>query len=261
MASPFPGVDPYVESPAFWKDFHGRFINSLSEVIFDTLPDNYVAMIEEDVLLLEPALPRGRQVTPGVLVAQDPFRSSAGVAGPAVSTAEPVTLANVEFLDLPTQHYIQILRLPDREVVTVLEVLSPTNKGSDGRGAYLDKRQRLLRRSVNVVEIDLLRAGRRVALSGSFPPGHYFALVSRTARRPACDVYGWTVRQPCPKVPIPLLPPDGDAVADLGRAFAMAYDCGRYGRLIRYVEPPPPPAFSPDDTEWGVTTARSAAAH
>ncbi|MBW3540169.1 MAG: DUF4058 family protein [Planctomycetes bacterium] len=27
MSSPFPGMDPYLEDPAFWPDFHSTFIN------------------------------------------------------------------------------------------------------------------------------------------------------------------------------------------------------------------------------------------
>jgi hypothetical protein len=256
--SPFPGVDPYVESPAFWKDFHGRIINSLSEVLLETLPDNYFALIEEDVLLLEPDLDRDKQITPDVLVGTDPLLAGSPNSALAVAEIEPVTLNNVEFVDLPTQRYIEIVRLPDRKVVTVIEVLSATNK-SDGRGAYLDKRQRLLRQPVNLVEIDLLHAGRRIALTKPLPPNHYYALVSRSAERPKCSVYGWSVRQKCPKIPVPLLPSDGDALADLGKAFEWSYVRGRYDRLIRYDDNPPPPRFPAEDMEWVASIASKSA--
>src|SRR5439155_20452495 len=50
------------------------------------------------------------------------------------------------------------------ELVTVIEVLSPTNKlpGSDGSREYAHKRERLLESHVNLVEIDLLRGGQRI---------------------------------------------------------------------------------------------------
>src|SRR3954471_23036503 len=113
MPSPFPGMDPYVESSALWKDFHGRMINSLSEVLLDVLPQNYFALIEEDVLLLEPDLDRDKQVSPDVLVGTDPLLERGPAAASAVAEVQPVTLNNVEFLDLPTQHYVEIIRLPD----------------------------------------------------------------------------------------------------------------------------------------------------
>jgi len=123
-------MDPYVESSALWKDFHGRMINSLSEVLLDVLPQNYFALIEEDVLLLEPDLDRDKQVSPDVLVGTDPLLERGPAAASAVAEVQPVTLNNVEFLDLPTQHYVEIIRLPDRKVVTVIEVLSPQTKAT-----------------------------------------------------------------------------------------------------------------------------------
>ena len=41
MKSPFPGMDPYLENPAIWSDFHPTFINYWREQIADVLPDNY----------------------------------------------------------------------------------------------------------------------------------------------------------------------------------------------------------------------------
>src|SRR3712207_7045898 len=43
---------------------------------------------------------------------------------------------------------------------------------------------RLLRQSINIVELDLLRSGQRIDLVEPLPPGHYYALVSRANRRP-----------------------------------------------------------------------------
>ena len=37
MSSPFPGMDPYLENPAFWPDFHFTFINYWREAIADAL--------------------------------------------------------------------------------------------------------------------------------------------------------------------------------------------------------------------------------
>ena len=62
-------------------------------------------------------------------------------------------------------------------------------------------------------------------------------MVARAKRRPDCDVYAWTVRDRLPAIPIPLLAPDPDIVLDLGGVFAMAYERGRYGRLIDYNRP------------------------
>src|SRR4051794_1741964 len=165
MPSPFPGMDPYIESPVHWPDFHVTFINTLRETIADTLPDPYFARIQEDAVLLEPEPPPpGYKVIPDVLVGADAPDGTARASAPSgVAMLEPATLANVVALDTHIEYYIEIVRMPEAEVVTVVEVLSPTNKQGDGRGLYSNKRGHLLRTSsVNIVEIDLLRAGRRI---------------------------------------------------------------------------------------------------
>lgn len=40
MASPFPGMDPYLEDPAFWPDFHHRFLENWCDALADLLPDS-----------------------------------------------------------------------------------------------------------------------------------------------------------------------------------------------------------------------------
>lgn len=261
MPSPFPGMDPYLESPTHWSDFHSRFVNVLSEAINDHLPRNYVARIEEEVVVVEPDV-LDRKIGPDVAVSRDPLRTSAGRGTSAAAAhpadVEPVTLSNQQMLDPHTEAYVRVVRLPDLELVTVLELLSPTNKGGDGRGFYIEKRQRLMGQPVNIVEIDLIRAGKRLGgFSQALPAGDYYAFVSRADRRPNTDVYPWTVRRNLPAIPLPLRTPDADVKVDLGAAFAVAYERGRYWKLIDYTKPPPPPPFSPEDAEWVAQTARA----
>jgi len=53
MPSPFPGMDPYLEDPAFWPDFHARFLYNWSDALADLLPEQYEARIDETVRLVE----------------------------------------------------------------------------------------------------------------------------------------------------------------------------------------------------------------
>ncbi|MBW3540170.1 MAG: DUF4058 family protein [Planctomycetes bacterium] len=119
-------------------------------------------------------------------------------------------------------------------MVTVLELLSPSNKNGPDRSVYLAKRNSLLRQDVHLFELDLLFGGKRLPLSGDLPSGDYYALVSRSDRRPQCEVYAWSVRQPLPKLPIPLRASDPDVIVDLAAIFATAYERGRYARSIDY---------------------------
>lgn len=248
MTSPFPGMDPYLESPTHWPDFHSTFIQALREVIADALPDAYFARIQEEVLLVEPE-PPSYKIVPDVVAGRDD-QPSRLPSGGGIATLDPTTLQNVITLDQRVTHYIEIIRFPDAQAVTVVEVLSPSNKQNE-RLVYATKRDRILRSDeLNFVEIDLLRAGHRIELNKPLPPAHYYAFVSRADRRPDCDVYHWSVREALPTIPIPLRPGTPDASADLAKAFAMAYQRGRYQRMVRYDQPPPPPAFGAEVQQW-----------
>lgn len=249
MPSLFPGMDPYLESPTHWADFHHRFIETLSETLSDHLPDGYFARINELVLLIEPELSRPRTVSPDLTVTRDLSTPADRPGGVATLQPEPAILANVETLNPHREAFIEVIRLPSQEVVTVLELLSPTQTG-DGRGLYLEKRRQLLRRPVNIVEIDLIRAGRRLQFSRPFPSADYYAFVSRQDRRPDCEVYSWTIRQPLPTIPVPLAAPRSDVPLNLEEAFQNAFRRGRYERLIDYSQPPPAPSLGEADTIW-----------
>ena len=260
MPSPFPGMDPYLESPTHWSDFHARFVSALADAINDTVPGNYVARIDEHITIVDPYLepPGGPTFVPDVAVTRGRPEASTGGAFTAVASPPAATLTNLEHLDPHTETYLRIVRLPDLELVTVLELLSPTNKYGDGRGEYMRKRHEFLRQPVNVVELDLLRAGPRIRFAQPLPPGHYYAFVSRSSRPGVTDAYPWTVRSRLPIIPIPLRQPDADVALSLAEPFSAAYERGRYARLVKYTTPPPPPGFAPEDAEWVAETARAA---
>jgi hypothetical protein len=253
MRSPFPGMDPYLEDPAIWLDFHERFVTYCSDTLNERLPDSYVTRIEERVTLVEVPEEELRMYRADVAVSatENPQLPAAdsprGVAG-GLLTVEPVTIPLVIY-DEVHESRIQILHRPDQRLVTVVELLSPTNKTKDGFLQYESKRNSLPRTRVHLVEIDLLIGGDRFALRKPLPAGNYFAFVSRGDRRPDCDVYAWSIRERLPGIPIPLLAPDPDIWLDLGELFATLYERGRYRRSLRYSGPPTAP-LTTDDRQW-----------
>ena len=108
-----------------------------------------------------------------------------------------------------------------------------------------------------LVELDLLLKGRRLPLGEPLPAGDCYAFVARGDRRPDCQVYAWTLRQPLPAVPVPLLPPDRDVAVDLGAVFAVTYQRGRYARSIDYTAAPSV-GLGPDDSAWVLERAQAA---
>jgi hypothetical protein len=246
MASPFPGMDPYLEDPNFWPDFHQRYINFLSEAIADGLPEYYEAAIGERIRL-EKRLIRQREIRYADAVIR---RSTARLprameAKAGIATLEPVSIPLLTFEEV-REVFLQIRQTPGRKIVTVIEVLSPANKVGAGRDDYLAKRDSLLRQPIHLVELDLLVGGRRLPALTPLPAGDYYAIVARSERRPKngawgnviADVYAWTVKQRLPLIPIPLLAPDLDIHVNLQQVFATAYDRGRFARRLDYARAP-----------------------
>jgi hypothetical protein len=151
--------------------------------------------------------------------------------------------------------YIEIIEpAAGNRIVTVIEVLSPTNKTrGEGRDSYVKKRKELWSGGVNVVEIDLIRGDESTVRVSerrldSLRPWHYVIAVSR--RRPfQQEVYANLLQRRLPRLSIPLAGNDKDVPLDLQAAFARCWDEGPYPELLRYNERPPG-ALSAEDAAW-----------
>ena len=160
MPSPFPGMNPYLESPGIWHGFHQRFITAIANQLTAQLRPKYIVLIEEQIYLHEfeeeVRSPAGRSDVALAVV------SGSGASSLATIEA-PVTGLLAEVFDEEHLGYVEIRDRESRELIAVLELLSPANKrpGPD-REQYLAKRRRLLKSAAHLVEIDLLRGGRHV---------------------------------------------------------------------------------------------------
>ena len=245
MPSPFPGIDPYLETQNLWADFHATFICLLCDAIWDRLPESYLVRINERMTLFEVPAAEAKPVRPNLTVLE---RGSE-------PTLEPKVIP-LKFLEEYREVFIEILHATDRRLVTVVELLSPGNKAGSSRRDYLAKRNGLMPQDVHFVELDFLVAGQRLPMERPLPAGDYYALVARGDRRPDCEVYAWTVRQPLPTIPIPLLASDSDVPVDLAAVFRSVFERARYQRSIDYGAPLTLP-LRPEDREWaeGLATA------
>jgi hypothetical protein len=257
MPSPFPGIDPYLESQGYWPDFHASFVAYCRDQLNEVLPETYEARIGEQLRLIEIGEPQIRTVLPDVSILEGGLRRGDTVqpAG-SVLTLEPVTIdLPVEEIEEIRDLWIEIRHRPDRTLVTAIEVLSPSNKLGDGYRDYRIKRWKLIRQSVHLVELDFLIRGQRLEMGQKLPPGHFYAFISRADRRPKSDVFAWSVRQPLPRIPVPLLSPDPDIVLDLPAVFQTGYDRGRYSRALDYGAPLDLP-LAEADRAWAQQVAR-----
>ncbi|MEX2138367.1 MAG: DUF4058 family protein [Pirellulales bacterium] len=233
-------IDPYVEDQGYWRDFHLRFLNACADALAEAVPESYEPRLEEEIKLISHGVEEVavRKALPDVAILRGDSVEPSGRGGGGVATLEPVTV------ELPVvaevrEAWIEIYRRPGRELVTVIEVLSPSNKDDRDRELYLAKRNALLIQKVHLVELDFLLRGERLPMRRRLPTGDFYALVSRHERRPKSDVYVWRRDEPLPPIPIPLKAPDPDVTLDLAAVYKTAYERGRYAKSIDYSRPLP----------------------
>jgi hypothetical protein len=250
MTRRFPGVDPFIEDQAFWRDFHESFIIYARDAVAEHLPDSYDVRIDERINLMGTAETPEGSFLPDLTVSWK--RPVPGWSGRTeeggVAVAEPV-IVPVPLLDQERVSYLEIVHRPRQQLVTTMELLSPSNKEEPGRRDYISKRNAILREPVHLVELDFLLGGRRLPMRSPLPPGDAYAIVSRCETRPDAEVYAWSLRDPLPAIRIPLRAPDPDLVLDLAAVYEETFRRGRYERNLRYgesLQAPLPPAA----TEW-----------
>jgi hypothetical protein len=196
MRSRFPGMNPYLESPSLWSEVHSWIIVELARTLNVGLLPKYRAAVEKRVY-------------------------------------EESILIGI--LDVLIERYLEVRDVASWEVVTVVEVLSPSNKRSgEGRDQYLAKRKKLLSSAVHLVEIDLLRGGEPMPMRSPVT-SDYRVLVSRLEQRSIAELYAFNLRNQLPCFLLPLRNDDPEPIVDLnivmdvvvqsaGLEFAIDYD-------------------------------------
>ncbi|RRR69978.1 MAG: DUF4058 family protein [Candidatus Viridilinea halotolerans] len=249
MDFPFAGMNPYLEAPKLWPDVHHRLITAISDQLEARLGPHYTTAITPYVSLeCADFTPVRVAVVPDVAIfeaAQEYVATQAPIA--------PAPLTGVAPLLVPMRYArLEIVTLDDGALVTAIEVLSPANKrpGPDGADAYEKKRQALFHAPAHLLEIDLLRAGRRPLVQADLPPTPGFIYLSRAAHRPRIEIWPVTWHEPLSIVPVPLRHPDPDVPLDLNACLRQIYASARYGRRIDYGASPPPPDLTPAETAW-----------
>jgi len=247
MPSPFPGMNPYLEQDDAWHDFHEKIIPAISERLVPQVRSKYIVKIDENVYVhqLPPESPRylGR---PDVFVAESGAEVATARSGVALLAA-PYEV-ELPAIDLEHLSFVEIRDRMNRQLVTAVEVLSPTNKQpGSGRDLYLAKRQYLQQSGVHLVEVDLIRAGRRMPMEPQ-RACDYSVLISRAEAWPRAGFWAIGLRERLPTIPVPLRSPDGDAQLDLQEILHHVYDVSGYEDFI-YAGTPDPP-LAPDDRAW-----------
>lgn len=253
MPSPIPGMDPYLEAPDLWPDVHHAFIAEMQGELNAVLRPEYVARIELRVYVETDGTTR--QVIPDARIEKTNGKGRRSRTEATVALSEPKIVPIV--LDEEVEEArLEIKHVKTGDLVTVIEVLSPSNKivGSEGRKSFMKKRRETLVSPVNWVEIDLLRSG-----EPSQPmkePSDYRVLVARGTDNYVAQFWPISVRQALPTIGIPLRDPDPDVPLNLGAVLQAAYDRAAYDLTVDYSGPADPP-LAKDDAKWADKVLRS----
>jgi Protein of unknown function (DUF4058) len=242
MPSPLPGMNPFLESPELWSEFHSRMIVAIADALDATLSQDYRVAVEKRVYLSQ-----GEETIligiPDVSVTAAPSNS---LSNTATATA-PVSI-EIPLAEEIQERYLEIREIATGRVVTVIELLSPKNKRSgDGRDAYMQKRQRIMMSQTHLVEIDLLRSGEALPMVGA-AKSDYRIVVSPSRDRPKAQLYAFNLQQIIPPIQIPLAA-DAAVTIDLQPLLHQVYDRARFVKAIDYQQLPIP-KLSPDDRTW-----------
>jgi len=234
MPSPFPGMNPYLENPSLWPSVHHFLISKIAEFLSPQLRPKYIVAVEvrvyetygENLLVGIPDVTVQRQKN-----ALNPTSTNVTVAAPP---AQPI-MVEVPVAESIKQGYLEIRDVEKKEVVTVIEILSPVNKRpGEGREIYTTKRKKVLGSLTHLVEIDLLRSWQAMPFSSNGIESDYRILVCRSSRRPLAELYAFNLRDAIPKFPIPLRLEDEEPMLDLQSLLHNIYDVASYDLQINY---------------------------
>jgi hypothetical protein len=240
-------MDPYLEYSGLWPDVHHNLISGTQGLLSQQLRPKYVVRVEQRTYISDdsdPALkPQSR--VPDVEVAIRPGREQAGFSLGEVSyleVAEPL-IATTWLEEEIHEAFLKIIDRESRDVVTVIEILSPANKvpGSPGYTSFEQKRREIMNSPIHWVEIDLLRGKRVVPVPRKAGAHEYLVHVSKLGLRPRGLLYPIRLPQRLPVIPVPLKPDDPDARLDLQSVLDAAYDRVGYDLEIDYKTEPRPP--------------------
>lgn len=235
MKSPFPGMDPYLETS--WGDVHTSLVTYTRNQLNRQMPPGVRARVEESVAV-EVDDPTDDEVVtyfPDVQILSTDRGSGTATAPRTAEATEALVIARKPEPDI--QRSIRIVTADGNKLITTIEFLSPSNKiGKTGRDDYRDKQAELLRAGVSLVEVDLIRAGRHVLALGltRLPRRYrtgYKIVVTRGWRRDQSEFYPASIRVKLPTIRIPLRQTDPDAVLDLQEILDMAYADGGYDSI------------------------------
>jgi hypothetical protein len=242
--NPFPGMSPYFQ--AKWENVHHWILSAIYRAISEELPSDLMVRVEERAQVAESE----QDYRPDVAIAEPWQRGFPPLWTPEDASASrlAITEPTVIYVEPEKERWLEIRDVRGR-VITVIEVLSPTNKSEGGWRAYRQKQQDFLAAGINLIEVDLIRGGQHVV---AVPLERFSSPLICVARQfPGYnrrEIYPCPLREPLPTIRVPLRAGDPDVPLAFQPIIDECYRTGRYW-LADYRRPLDPP-LSDEDSTW-----------
>ncbi|GAB4455583.1 MAG: DUF4058 family protein [Armatimonadaceae bacterium] len=261
MANPFPGMNPFLERPEHWRNFHQAYIATLYRQLNRKLPPGFGAFMEERLYVVWDR----QDLIPDITVSasgKPADELSGSVATLPRTTPIPFVGDAPLVVSVDTVRYresfIEIRSArPGRDVIATLELLSPTNKKPDSVGweEYKRKQRSLLRSDIHLIEIDLLRGGAHTVavpeavLREQVADWDYLVCLHRGLDNGRFFVWAFTLHDTLPQISVPLLDDQQPILLDLQTALVECWSEGPFDGWLDYGMDLIP-SVSPEEMSW-----------
>ena len=193
---------PALEQPRYFPDLHASLCVDIRYWLAPRLPERYSISVERGLSMTDES-GAAKQYRPDASIDQ--------VKSPEAPYADAIVVQ-------PPSFFVEVLGQPQRHVavrdeaeslVTTIEILSPANKTGAGYEDFRRKQELLAQKGIHLVEIDLLKQGKRRCRDERVDQADYVMTVQRSGSRHA-DVWAAALGKALPAIPVPLLAPDAD---------------------------------------------------
>ena len=128
MPSPCPGMDPYIESPELWFDFHNNLASEIQAHLNRHIQPRYFARLTPYVTYEVVEIGQAYGIRPDVGVWH--LEPAPAASGPGTATISVAPVESLVALEIPLRlHRVEIRTTAQQQLVTVIEILPRSTSG------------------------------------------------------------------------------------------------------------------------------------
>jgi hypothetical protein len=216
MRSPFPGMNPYLESEKTWPAFQHQLVSAIYQLLLPALVDQYRTRVQDREFITE----------------------------------EPLFTSIIKTTH--HEHFIEVRHRTTDRLITLIEVVSPANRlFNTGKTALVEARKSALAEGANVLWIDLILQGQSPLniQNRNENPFDYHLALTRANLPTTVELYTNQMAKRLPRCKVPLASEEAELVLDVQQAVNRAYELGHFAAKVE-MKGLPPGKWSPEQEAW-----------